>query len=228
MAEQPQPRIVITEDGPYLVSGSPTLTRRAPGKTPAGEPLDWDLVGDKDADYDQQEEFELCRCGHSNNKPFCDGSHQNADFDGVLTADRGPSAERQRTIVGTGIVMTDDGSLCSSGDFCGVRYTNVWKLIRATDDPEIRERLKRMVANCPSGRLQYSVAEGDEPIEPEFAMSVAAIVDGPLWVRGGIAVEAPDGFTYEVRNRVTLCRCGESGNKPFCDGSHKQAEFKAP
>ena len=35
-----------------------------------------------------------------------------------------------------------------------------------------------------------------------------------------------DGFEYEVRNRVTLCRCGQSQNKPFCDGTHAQTKFK--
>ena len=201
------------------------MTRRSPAKTPEGEPLDWDLVGDPEADFNVPEEFELCRCGQSSNKPFCDGTHEQLGFDGDLTADHGPSSERRRTLVGTGVVMTDDGTLCSSGDFCGVRYTNVWKMIRVTEDPEVRERLKRMVANCPSGRLQFSNEEGGEPIEPEYAPSIAAIPDGPLWVRGGIEIAAPDGSTYEVRNRVTLCRCGGSMNKPFCDGTHKRTGF---
>ena len=43
---------------------------------------------------------------------------------------------------------------------------------------------------------------------------------GPIWVRGGIPVVAADGQTYEIRNRMTLRRCGRSANKPFCDGSH--------
>jgi CDGSH-type Zn-finger protein len=50
-------------------------------------------------------------------------------------------------------------------------------------------------------------------------------VSGPLWLRGGIPVFAADGFAYEVRNRVTLCRCGASKNKPFCDGSHAAIKF---
>ena len=225
MADGERPQITITEDGPYVVKGGPVLTRRAPGKTPEGEPLDWDGVGDPDADYDVSGDYFLCRCGQSDNKPFCDGSHRQASFDGEVTADRGPSAERRKTMVGTGVVMTDDAGLCSAGDFCGVRYTNVWKMIKKTDDPEVRARLKRMVENCPSGRLQFSEEEGGEAIEPEYAPSIAAVPDGPLWVRGMIAVTAPDGETYEVRNRVTLCRCGASMNKPFCDGSHKRTGF---
>jgi CDGSH-type Zn-finger protein len=39
-------------------------------------------------------------------------------------------------------------------------------------------------------------------------------------VRGGIPIESANGKTYAVRNRVTLCRCGQSANKPLCDGSH--------
>jgi CDGSH-type Zn-finger protein len=45
-------------------------------------------------------------------------------------------------------------------------------------------------------------------------------VVGPIMVRGGITIEGADGTVYEKRNRVTLCRCGKSKNKPFCDGSH--------
>jgi hypothetical protein len=84
-----------------------------------------------------------------------------------------------------------------------------------------------MATNCPSGRLQVTL-EGGEVVEPEFTPSIAAVPNGPLWVRGGIKIEAPDGFIYEVRNRVTLCRCGLSKNKPFCDGAHEPGGFIAP
>ena len=47
-----------------------------------------------------------------------------------------------------------------------------------------------------------------------------------LWLRGGIPGAAADGFEYEVRNRVTLCRCGQSQNKPFCDGTHAAIKFR--
>jgi hypothetical protein len=42
---------------------------------------------------------------------------------------------------------------------------------------------------------------------------------GPLWVRGGIAPIGSDGQAYEIRHRITLCRCGKSENKPFCNGA---------
>jgi hypothetical protein len=68
--------------------------------------------------------------------------------------------------------------------------------------------------------------ETGEDIEPVFEPSIGLVEDtargvsGPLWVRGGIPIVAADGETYEVRNRVTLCRCGRSSNKPYCDGAH--------
>ena len=81
------------------------------------------------------------------------------------------------------------------------------------------------MCECPSGRLVAHDRDG-KAIEPDFEPSIGLVHDtqaakmGPLWVRGGIQVESADGKPYEVRNRVTLCRCGKSRNKPFCDGSH--------
>jgi hypothetical protein len=63
-------------------------------------------------------------------------------------------------------------------------------------------------------------------IEPEFEKSIVVVEshprheNGPLWIRGGIPIESAYGKQYEIRNRMTLCRCGHSKNKPFCDGSH--------
>ena len=50
-------------------------------------------------------------------------------------------------------------------------------------------------------------------------------MSGPIWVKGGIRIEGADGKSYEIRNRVTLCRCGQSSNKPFCDGTHASMHF---
>ncbi len=90
----------------------------------------------------------------------------------------------------------------------------------------------RQTCDCPSGRLVAWDNETGEPIEPKLPESIGLVEDpvedcsGPLWLRGGIAVIAEDGHRYEVRNRVTLCRCGASKNKPFCDGAHAAIKFK--
>ena len=225
MDEQPTPRIVIQENGPYEVTGEPVLTKRAQSESIHGEPLDWDLVGTDDADYKRRERYLLCRCGQSNTKPYCDGTHEKADFDGTLTASPQPSPGRRTTTEGEGISLTDDPTLCEHAGFCGTRFTNVWAMMERTSDPEVRERARRMIANCPSGRLGFG--PGHENLEPEYEPSVATIKDGPLWVRGGIQMESADGQAYERLNRMTLCRCGRSDNKPYCDGSHKNAGFQA-
>ena len=228
MDEQARARIQITPNGPYLVSGAVPLTERYAAMSMDGEPLAWDPVGAETDIPTVKEKYALCRCGHSGSKPYCDGSHARLGFDGTLTADRAPSATRRSTQVGPGIVMTDDPTLCVHAGFCGTRLTNVWKMMERTGDPEVRARVREMVDHCPSGRLEWAPTEGAPAEEREYTPSIAALPDGPLWVRGGVAIDAPDGVTYEVRNRVTLCRCGQSANKPFCDGTHVASGFSAP
>ena len=92
--------------------------------------------------------------------------------------------------------------------------------------------MKHQSGHCPSGRLVVWDKATRQPYEPTFEPSLGLVQDpvagvsGPIWVRGGIAIESADGEAYEIRNRVTLCRCGASGNKPFCDGSHGTVGFK--
>jgi hypothetical protein len=87
------------------------------------------------------------------------------------------------------------------------------------------------VNNCPGGRLVAWDRATGQPIEHHLPVSIGLIEDvaedasGPLWLRGGIPLVSADGFTYEIRNRVTVCRCGASKNKPFCDGSHVAVKF---
>jgi CDGSH-type Zn-finger protein len=220
-------RIIANPNGPYLVLGGVPLVRRYEAQSVYGEPMEWDAVGVEGFEILVEGSYELCRCGQSKTMPFCDQSHTQSGFDGTLKDDRRQSAERRKNFEGNGFTLTDDGILCSNAGFCGTRLTKVWKMIQYSDDPEVRARILRMVQNCPSGRLVIWTEAG-QALEPEYRPSIAVVTDGPLWVRGGIPIEAPDGFVYEVRNRVTLCRCGHSRNKPFCDGSHEQVKFTAP
>lgn len=228
-ADANQPHITITPGGPYLVTEGIPLTERYIETTATGESLTWEPIGVAGREQSAPvAAYALCRCGQSQDKPYCDGTHTQVIFDGALAADRAPSATHQRVLTGPAIEMTDDERLCVHAKFCMTRRSNAWRMVRQTGDPEVHARLATIIANCPSGRLALRTREGRTPIEPEYHPSIAAVPDGPLWVRGGIPLVAPDGFTYEVRNRMTLCRCGQSSNKPFCDGSHVASGFQAP
>lgn len=63
---------------------------------------------------------------------------------------------------------------------------------------------------------------------PDEVTSVEPRLDGPLVVTGRIVVVGADGTRSEVEERVFLCRCGASGTKPRCDGTHKRTGFRAP
>ena len=88
----------------------------------------------------------------------------------------------------------------------------------------MRHAAMHMIDMCPAGKLAYEI--NGEPQEQELSASVAVVKDGPLWVTGYIPVQKADGQELEVRNRVTLCRCGHSKNKPLCDGTHKDVGFR--
>lgn len=225
MDEAGHPSIVVGRDGPYRVSGGVRLVRTAIVETEYGEPVDWR----EGPEFPAPGTYELCRCGRSRTKPFCDSTHEREPFDGKETADRSPTRKRRMTYEGDGVVMTDDRSFCTHAGFCGDRRTTVWMMIRETSDPAVRTRLMDMVSKCPSGRLAYQVPPGQADVEPSFdPPSIGIEPNGPLWVRGGVPIVSEDGTAYEVRNRVTLCRCGWSSNKPFCDGTHRRAGFEDP
>jgi CDGSH-type Zn-finger protein len=212
-------QIIVADGGPYLVSGSVPITSKAPIMSEHGEPLTWKTTAAEEV----KERVALCRCGASNNKPYCDGTHARVEWDGADNAPDGTYDERAKSYGGEGMEVFDDRPMCVHAGFCGNKVTNVWKMAAKTGDSRIRAEAMAMVERCPSGALTYAV--DGETIEPDLPAEVAVIPDGPLWVSGGIEVTRADGSTLETRNRVTLCRCGQSASKPLCDGSHKEAGF---
>jgi CDGSH-type Zn-finger protein len=215
--------ITITANGPYLVAGGIPLVRRRMVESELGEPLTWQTR----ASLEGTDPMALCRCGQSGNKPFCDGSHLVTGFDGTETAATSRYDERQTTYPATGIVVRDDRSVCEHAGFCGNRVTTVWKMLRRGDtaDTVKRSQLIAMIERCPSGALTYRMEADADDVEPERRAAIGVVDDGPLFVTGGVPVRRADGQPLETRNRVTLCRCGGSGNKPLCDGSHKTNGF---
>jgi len=224
-----RPRITVEENGPYAVSGGLPLTREEIVYDDDGVSTEWLL----DETLDPGETYRLCRCGRSRNKPFCDDSHLlEPRFDGTETADRAPTRDRRRTFKASGISVGDDLPLCAGAAFCDAMDGDVWSFLLRSRDPEIRDRIMRMIERCPSGRLTYALppegADVERDAEQEMEPTAAVVRDGPYWVRGGVEIVDEDGEVWEVRNRVALCRCGESDNKPFCDGSHKVVGFRDP
>jgi len=171
----------------------------------------------------------LCRCGQSANKPFCDGSHARVGFRGEETASREPYLRQADVQEGPTLILTDAQPLCAFARFCDVAG-QIWTLV-GRPGPDAAALTAQEAALCPSGRLVVWDRETKAPREPDLEPSIGIVEDpaegvaGPLWVRGGIPVVAADGEPYEVRNRVTLCRCGASKNKPFCDASHASIGF---
>ncbi len=218
-------KIVVWPNGPYVVYGDIPLLRKAQVISEHGEPLTW-KIGEL---LEAEETYALCRCGQSTVKPFCDGTHVRVAFDGTETADTSLTTERQIVFKGHNITVRRDTSLCMEAGFCGNRFTKIPDMVPKTDDTQIRAQVMAMAERCPSGSYVYTIElEGDD-VEPDFAQSIGVTAEGDmagaLWVTGNIPLERSDGQPFETRNRVTLCRCGQSKNKPLCDGTHREIEF---
>ena len=221
-------RITITEDGPYVVSGGVPLIRTEIVTNEAGESVGWreiERIGAPDR-------YMLCRCGASESKPYCDASHMITRFHGEETAANDAYFESSACIDGPGVKLHDARDLCAEARFCD-RAGGLWNLVERADEPGMRELIEEEASLCPSGRYTICDASSDDAVEPDLEPSIYLVEDpyagcsGPIFVRGGIPIIGADGTEYEVRNRVTLCRCGESKNKPFCDGTHMEIEFRA-
>ena len=214
-------KIRVLKNGPYIVSGSVPLRKMTIQCDNTSIPSDW-LMGEKLA---TSETYALCRCGQTKNKPFCDGTHVQVSFDGTELSDNEFFEKMAKVIDGPELMLKDAEILCASARFCH-RGGDIWPQIPKSDDPKLKENALRNACDCPSGRLVIIDKQTGKTIEPSLEKSIGFIedqgigVDGPIWVRGNIPVYSAEGKLYEVRNRVTLCRCGKSTNKPFCDSSH--------
>ncbi len=220
-------KVIISKDGPYLVSGGLPLAKEIIVFGEAeGCPTEW-APGEK---FPDKATYALCRCGESKHKPFCDGTHAKVGFDGTETASRQKYLDEADAIGGRDIALLDVKHLCARARFCH-QAGGVWELVYNQKDEATRERAEKIAGQCPTGRLVIWDKKAEMPVEPHFEPSISLIEDpekgvsGGIWLKGGILLEFADGKKYETRNRVTVCRCGQSGNKPFCDGSHIDAGF---
>jgi CDGSH-type Zn-finger protein len=170
----------------------------------------------------------LCRCGGSATKPVCDGTHRRNGFSDRNTAD--PTLNRRVAHTGRAITIFDNRGICSHAGFCtdGLKAVFRMKVEPWIDaDGASVEEVVAAIEKCPSGALGYAL-DGVEAPPRERSARVTVMNDGPYAVTGGIELEAVAFGEGASREHYTLCRCGGSKNKPFCDGTHWHIGFKDP
>jgi CDGSH-type Zn-finger protein/truncated hemoglobin YjbI len=211
-------RIQVALDGPYLVTNAESLS---------------DYLG---LPVPTSPQMALCRCGQSNSRPFCDGSHGRVGFSGAKDPKR--VSDQRDTYVGQQVTILDNRGICAHSGFCTDRLTSVF---HADAEPFVTpsggrmDEIIRAVRACPSGAL--SIALDGEEIRDHVDLSrppnIELSKDGPYRVTGGIPLVDAEGnpeprVAGASTEHYSLCRCGHSQNKPFCSGMHWYVDFHDP
>ncbi len=194
-------------NGPYLVRNLKSL------KNSKGA----DISPEKDVVF-------LCRCGKSNNKPYCDGTHKKVEFSSAVD---NPKIGNWNDYAGKKITIFDNRRLCAHAGHCTERLASVWRMGETPwidPDGADLEDIIAVIDKCPSGALRYSV-DGKRNVEEEQADHIYISENGPYHVTGAVTLDDSSRNTDGIPEKYALCRCGESKNKPFCDGSHWDAKF---
>jgi CDGSH-type Zn-finger protein len=171
----------------------------------------------------------LCRCGGSRNKPFCDGTHGPLGFS---TENKNPpqAADKRKDYFGKNITVHDNRRICSHSAECLRSLETVFRLGERpwiNPDGASAGSVIGTVMKCPSGALSYSVDGVDHRDHVDKKPLVVVEKNGPYRVEGGIELAAIENWGVGAsKEHYTLCRCGASNNKPFCDGTHLAIKFK--
>jgi CDGSH-type Zn-finger protein/uncharacterized Fe-S cluster protein YjdI len=139
--------------------------------------------------------------------------------------------KRLHNYTGETLNVSYDAVRCIHAAECLRRLPTVFDKSRrpwVLPDNDAAEKVMTTIQACPSGALHYTRNDGgeSEPIPEHNTIHLAH--NGPLHVRGDITILNSAGEVILNDTRVTLCRCGASSNKPFCDNSHRAIGFQAP
>lgn len=198
--------IEIRENGPLIVTG---LKR---------------LVSTEGEEMETRETVALCRCGNSANKPFCDGTHKRVGFSGLRESERPLHAKKTYAI--PDIAIHDNRTICAHAAHCIADLADVFNAeARPWINPEgaSAQEIVALIRRCPSGALSYTLdgmTHNDFGREPEIVIEK----DGPYRVAGNIELQVDAALAPPAPEHYTLCRCGASKNKPYCDGTHHNEE----
>ena len=201
-----RPCIKLSRNGPYLVTVD-------------------DLTNSKGERLNGSHGIALCRCGASNRKPFCDSSHIRIGFSDARRPDHTPDGVVDYR--GAAIVVHFNRLQCSASERCAKALPLVFRegqtpWIQA--DQADADTIIEVVRRCPSGALRYT-QDGQPGPSDVNAPSIRIARNGPYEVQG-FDLDIGTWSEGASRERFTLCRCGGSKNKPFCDGTHRRINFQ--
>jgi thiamine pyrophosphate-dependent acetolactate synthase large subunit-like protein/CDGSH-type Zn-finger protein len=206
--ESKRPTIECAPNGPYLVRNLESFRNSAGDAIPV------------------RRSMALCRCGASKNKPFCDGSHERMGFSSEKR--EGRVEDRRDVYQGERISIYDNRGICSHAGFCTDGCPHVWRMKTEPwiepDGAEV-ERIVETIEKCPSGALSYAL-DGVEHRDRERDPAIHISKNGPYRVEGGVELLSEARGEGASCEHYTLCRCGGSKNKPFCDGTHWYVDFQ--
>jgi len=203
-----EPQIEVARDGPLIVKGLTTF---------AG--VDGEAIPTKPV-------MALCRCGHSAERPFCDGTHASIGFRGERQDDR--SVDARRDYRGKRMTVHDNRGICSHAGDCTEKLPQVFRHGKSPwIDPDAAsvEDIIEIIEMCPSGALSYSI-DGVEHRDLAADPAVRIETHGPYRVAGGVQLAGVEWLEGASSEHYALCRCGHSKNKPFCDGRHWHAKYR--
>ena len=126
------------------------------------------------------------------------------------------------------IVVHWDSALCIHSGICLQALPDVFN-VEARPWVDVTagtaDAIGAAIEKCPSGALRYDRVDGLAGEVPPDSTTIIPWPNGPLTVRGDVKVRTAAGDVIAEGARLTLCRCGASGNQPFCDNSHRRVQF---
>jgi len=172
-----------------------------------------------------EETIALCRCGESSNKPYCDGTHTKIGFSADNTEQH--LENKRDDYAGQKMTIHDNRSICAHAGVCTDNLPSVFRMKQEPwidSDAASIEEIIAIIEKWPSGALSYTL-ESTEGAYQNLEPGIFIAPDGPYVVSGCPDLLDIDWREGASQQQYTLCRCGASKNKPFCDGSHWSIEF---